>query len=542
MASPPTAPPTGVSDVEHLTIKASLTADEAGVIEGKAWIWDQPDRVGDVIQKGALKAPDRLPMLFGHDQNQVIGLWDSITTTDDGLAVKGRLLVDDVTRAREVRAMLTSGAVTGLSIGFYTKSARPTRGGRIIADAELAEISVVAVPAHDGARVTSAKAAAATTQESTVDNEIQEAAAPDFAALEQKMTEIEKKTDTSALVQRLDRLEAKANRPGGISTGANAAEIEAKALNMFLRNGAASLDMDQKSNLNIGTNSAGGFVVAPEYSRRIIERITEISPIRQVANVMSIGTTEVFFPVVTTKLAGTWVTENGTRQASQPVFDQVKIETFEHAVIVPVSQQLIEDSFIDLQSYLAGQIAEQFARAENAAFVIGDGSGKPTGFLDNPALFGQTDLAQGGNAEAIVKAVIDTFYSLQSAYAANGSWMMTRQMMGRIRAAADTTTKGAMWSDGLADGTPARLLGRPVYEAVDMDDLVDDTTSPDDTFPVAFGDFRAAYQIVDRVGVQLMRDDFTGADTGIVKMRARRRVGGKLLQPEAVVLIKGEAS
>lgn len=222
--------------MDHLTIKAALSATEEGVIEGRAWVWDAPDRVGDVIQKGALKAPGRLPMLFGHDQNQVIGLWDSIQTTDDGLAVKGKLLVDDVARAREVRAMLTSGAVTGLSIGFYTRSARPTRGGRIVADAELAEISGVAVPAHDGARITSAKAAAAaTTEESTVDHTTEGTAAPDFAALEQKMTEIEKKADTSALVARLDKLKARANRPGGISTGSNAADLEAKALNTFLR-------------------------------------------------------------------------------------------------------------------------------------------------------------------------------------------------------------------------------------------------------------------------------------------------------------------
>lgn len=299
--------------------------------------------------------------------------------------------------------------------------------------------------------------------------------------------------------------------------------------------------MDQKSSLNIGTNSAGGFVVAPEYSRRIIERITEISPVRQAANVTAIGTTEVFFPVVTDKLSGGWVTETGPRPDSQPVFDQVKIETFEHAVIVPISQQLLEDSFIDLQSYLANQIAVQFARAEGEAFVNGDGNGKPTGFLDNPALFKQTDLAQDADFETVVEKIIEVFYSLKSAYASRGAWMMNRTMMGRIRKAADTTTKGAMWSDGLADGTPPRLLGRPVYEAPDMDDLVDATTAPDDTFPVAFGDFSTGYQIVDRIGVQIMRDDYTGADNGLVKMRARRRVGGKLLQPEAIVLIKGEA-
>lgn len=521
---------------DRIEIKAAFTAEEDGTVSGIAWPYATPDRVGDVITKGALLAPATLPMLFGHDQAQVVGVWDQVAETAEGLTVKGRLLIDDVARAREVRAMITSGAVSGLSIGFVTKAATPLRRGRQITKAELLEVSVVAIPAHPGARITHAKSA---TSENDMSDETQ---VQETADIEKKMGEIEGELKSlPKIAERLDKLEAKANRITGTAGGEDKTGFEAKALNTFLRQGVGGLDVEQKTSLNLGTASAGGFVVAPEYSTRIIERITEISPMRQVANVMSIGTTEVFFPVVTSKLAGTWVAETGERQVSQPVFDQVKIETHEHAVIVPISQQLIEDSFIDLQAYLAGQIATQFARAENGAFVVGDGDGKPFGFLDNPALFGQTDLAQDGNADAIVKAVIDTFYSLQSAYASNGSWLMTRQMMGRIRAAADTTTRGALWSDGLADGTPARLLGRPVFEAVDMDDLVDNATAPDDTFPVAFGDFRAAYQIVDRIGVQLMRDDYTGADNGIVKIRARRRVGGKLLQPEAVVLIKGEA-
>jgi HK97 family phage major capsid protein len=113
--------------------------------------------------------------------------------------------------------------------------------------------------------------------------------------------------------------------------------------------------------------------------------------------------------------------------------------------------------------------------------------------------------------------------------------MMNRTLQGLIRAAADNATKGTLWSDSLANGTPATLLGRPVYDAVDMDNL---PTATGTKYPIAFGDFASAYQIVDRVGLNIMRDDYTGAGTGVVKFHARYRVGGKPTLTEPVVLIK----
>ena len=109
---------------DRIEVKAQLTATETGEITGLAWPFGTPDRVGDVIEKGAFDQPEALPMLFAHDQGQMIGVWDSIAETPEGLNVKGRLLVDDVERAREVRAMIRAGAVSGLSIGFVTKDAK----------------------------------------------------------------------------------------------------------------------------------------------------------------------------------------------------------------------------------------------------------------------------------------------------------------------------------------------------------------------------------------------------------------------------------
>ncbi|WP_457796641.1 HK97 family phage prohead protease [Methylocystis sp. S23] len=147
---------------DHIEIKANLSVSDAGEITGIAWPFGSPDRVGDIIEPKAFadaRAP--LPLLFAHDPAQPVGVWTDIQTTGAGLTLKGRLLVEDVERAREVRALVQAGAISGLSIGFRTKSATPRKGGgRTISDLELVECSLVTIPAHPGARVTSAKDAA----------------------------------------------------------------------------------------------------------------------------------------------------------------------------------------------------------------------------------------------------------------------------------------------------------------------------------------------------------------------------------------------
>ncbi|MCS0494333.1 HK97 family phage prohead protease [Ancylobacter sp. MQZ15Z-1] len=147
--------------MERAFIETKILADDAGAISGLAWKFGVPDRVGDVIEPGAFKSARLpLPMLFGHDQNDPIGTWDSATEKADGLHLTGRLLVDDLPRAREVRALVRAGAVRGLSIGFASRNAKARAGGgRTIKSLELFEVSLVTLPMHPGARVTSAKSA-----------------------------------------------------------------------------------------------------------------------------------------------------------------------------------------------------------------------------------------------------------------------------------------------------------------------------------------------------------------------------------------------
>lgn len=148
---------------DRLEFKASVSVDDAGMITGLASPFGTPDRIGDIVVKGAFaSARPPLPMLFAHDSSDPVGAWTEIHEADDGLRVTGQLLIDEVARAREVRALVKSGAVGGLSIGFSTKSATPRKGGgRMLKALDLVEISLVSIPMHPGARVTGAKSAAA---------------------------------------------------------------------------------------------------------------------------------------------------------------------------------------------------------------------------------------------------------------------------------------------------------------------------------------------------------------------------------------------
>jgi len=512
--------------IDRLEFKAAFTADETGVVTGKAWDFSSPDRVGDVIEPAAFAGAvgKSLPMLFAHDQAQAVGVWDGIAVESDGLKVTGKLLVDEVARAREVRALLQAKAVTGLSVGFMTKKAAPRKGGgRTISDLDLVEVSLVAVPAHDGARVSTVKdlnhmtntAAAPAAPEKT-----EEKTAP---AVDQKALD--------AIQKRLDAIEAAGNRLSADND--NDAPFDTKAISDWARTG--KLNGVEEKTLTIGadTGATGDNIIAPEYSTSVITKLTEMNPIRQLSNVITVGSQTIYIPVLDSDAEGTWVSETGNRTEDQPAFDQVQISNHEHAVIVGVSNQLLDDSVIDLASFIANRAAMMFAKAEATAFLTGSGTGEPAGIIE--AL---SDL--GGKTEGtdILEDIVDVYYSLPSAYAARGSWLLSRPTIAAIRKAADLSdNRNGIWSDSLQVGTPARLLGAPVYEAPGLD-TYGSTSTGNVGASALFGDFSSGFTIADRRGMRLVRDPYTAAGQGITKFHFSKRVGSAVVLPEAIVALK----
>jgi HK97 family phage major capsid protein/HK97 family phage prohead protease len=525
----------GTPMIERLETKASLTIDEAGTVTGVAWPFGSPDRVGDVIEKGAFSAPARLPMLFAHDQAQAIGVWESIIESEQGLTVKGRLLIDDVARAREVRALVREGAVTGLSIGFVTRKANARRGGgRTISALDLHEISIVPVPSHEGARITTAKSAITKGVGQMADENT--GAAPEIAALETKMGEFAETIKGFAkFADRMDKMEAKLNRPaaGEIEAGNDNGGFERKAFNTFIRGGVERCSPDEVKALTVANDASAGYLAPESFGNEILKAIVQFSPIRQYAKVVTIGASSVKYPRRTASTAAVWVDEDDDRTASTPAYEQVAITPHELATYVDVSNALLEDNAYNLEGELSSDFGESFGKAEGSAFVngTGDGDSKPKGFMAATGITTiTTGAAAGFPASNPADVLIGMFHSLPGVHAQNGVWLMNRNTLGTVRKWKDGQGRYLV-IDPISAGAPTTLLGRPIVEAVDMADIAADA------FPIVFGDLQG-YRIVDRISLSVLRDPFTLATKGQVRFHARRRVGGDVTNPDRFVKLK----
>lgn len=222
--------------------------------------------------------------------------------------------------------------------------------------------------------------------------------------------------------------------------------------------------------------------------------------------------------------AATWVSETGARTASQLTFDQLVLTPYELATYTEVSKQLLEDNAYNLQGELTADLSESFAIAEAQAFIAGDGTGKPLGLLSATTI---TEV-KTGNASTLGAApadmLITLMYQLPAAYRANGIWVMNGTTLAAVRKLKDGQGN-FLWQPSFQAGQPETILGRPVVEMVDMPDVAANAV------PIMFGDFQG-YRIVDRVGLEILSDPYTGATTGLHKFHARRRVGGGLTHPE----------
>lgn len=529
---------------DRLEFKAAFTVDDTGAIEGTAWPFGSADSVGDWIEKGAFGPVAKLPMLFAHDQAQAIGVWDSITETPAGLQVKGRLLTESVERAREVHALVKAGAVSGLSIGFITKQSKPRQRGRTITALDLREISVVAVPAHPGATITSIKAATdgpATDKENHMENDVQN-------ETETKATpHIELKAlndNLGKITARLDKLEAKGNRLP-IGEAANDENTERKALANFVRTG----DLTEVKAASTGNDPAGGYFVLPTVDSSIRTLLTDVSPLRSLAEVVTIntGSYERFYSKG--KRGAKWVSENGDRPQ-----DTARPELIKHAYRVAemyaaptTTRQTIDDAAIDLAGWLIGDAVQGFAETEGEAFLTGDGiDGAPKGLLSYPTApekdfvraWGAFQYVPAGHASAptdkqLSDALIRMAATLRRPYKASGKpvFLMNSNTAIRVRQIVDGDGR-ALWAPtgNLIEGVEHPLLGHRVVIEEGMPDI------GAGAHPIAFGDFQQGYVIVDRHGVRIETDVVT--QKGRIVFDVYKRVGGGAGDFNAIKFLK----
>lgn len=308
----------------------------------------------------------------------------------------------------------------------------------------------------------------------------------------------------------------------------------------------------------------GGYLVLPEYEREMDEILLETSPMRQVANVRSIGTRELIIPVNRKGTTVAWIGETGTRAATEtPNITQMKFTAHEIYAYPLVTLAMLEDADFDVEGWLNDEVTEALMIEENTQFVTGDGNGKPLGFLSSlitkvaassydantnwgsvaytatgtsgdfspsypGSSSGPTAAANGADA------LFDVAYSLKARYRANASWLMSRLSMGKVRKLKDGDGQYII-KDAITDnGLVPVLLGYAVDEAEDMPEFAANT------YPIAFGDWQKAYQIVDRIGVQVRRDEVT--QPGYVKFHFRKRTGGGPRHWDAYKLLKAGTS
>ena len=284
--------------------------------------------------------------------------------------------------------------------------------------------------------------------------------------------------------------------------------------------------------LQVGTDSEGGYLAPDEFEQTLVEALEEENIFRHLANVIQTSSGDRKIPVVATKGTASWVDEEAAIPESDPAFGQVSIGAYKLATMLKVSEELLNDSVFDLESYIAKEFGRRMGSKEEEAFLVGDGTGKPTGIFHTTG-GGELGVTAAAEAEVTADELIDLFYSLRAPYRKNAVFIMNDATVKLIRKLKDQTGQ-YLWQPSLTAGTPDTILNRPVYTSSFV------PLAEAGTFTVAFGDF-SYYWIADRQGRSFQRLNELFAATGQVGFRATQRVDGKLILPEAVKLLQMKA-
>jgi len=289
---------------------------------------------------------------------------------------------------------------------------------------------------------------------------------------------------------------------------------------------------DVQNALQVGTDSEGGFLVPDEFERQLISALEDQNIFRKLANVISTSSGDRKIPVVASKGTASWVDEEGLIPDSDDAFTQVIIGAYKLATMIKVSEELLNDSVFNLESYIAREFGRRIGAKEEEAFFIGDGSGKPTG------IFNATGGAQVGvtaaSATAItVDEVIDLYHALKGPYRKNAVFVLNDSTVKAIRKLKDGQGQ-YLWQPSLSVGDPDTILNRPIITSGNVPTLASAAKV------IAFGDF-SNYWIADRQGRSFQRLNELYAANGQVGFRATQRVDGKLILPESIQVLQMKA-
>lgn len=363
---------------------------------------------------------------------------------------------------------------------------------------------------------------------------------------EEKVDRINRALDEHKRV--LDDLMLAAARPaiGTEKKAAPQAREQKAAFERYVRAGDASGLLELKA-MSAGSNADGGYTVPLEIEQTIDRVLAKVSPMRAIASVRQIGGNVYRKPITTAGAASGWLASETTAinsPTNAPTLAAIDFPTMELYAMPAATQALLDDSAVDLETWLAEEVQTVFAEQEGAAFISGNGTSAPKGFLTETKVadaawsWGALGFVLSGGDGAFAAttptdALITLAYAPKQGYRANASWVMNRKTESAIRKFKDDQNN-YIWQPGAAAGQPATLLGYPVAEAEDMPDIASNA------YAIAFGDFKRGYLIVDRIGVKVLRDPYSAKP--YVLFYTTKRVGGGVQNFEAIKLMKFAAS
>ena len=283
------------------------------------------------------------------------------------------------------------------------------------------------------------------------------------------------------------------------------------------------------NSLSIGEDSEGGYLAPDEFENTLITTLEEENVFRKLAKIIKTSSGDRKIPVVVTKGTAAWLDEGEEFEESDSVFGQTSIGAYKLGTMIKVSDELLNDSVFNIESYIATEFARRIGAKEEEAFLIGDGEGKPTGIFNTT---GGAELGiTAGSATAITAdEIIDLVYSLKAPYRKNAAFIMNDATVKAIRKLKDGQGQ-YLWQPSLTAGTPDTLLNRPVYTSAYAPILEAGAKT------IAFGDF-GYYWIADRQGRSFKRLNELFATSGQVGFLGSQRVDGKLILPEAIKVLK----
>jgi HK97 family phage major capsid protein len=320
--------------------------------------------------------------------------------------------------------------------------------------------------------------------------------------------------------------------------------IETKGLyNRFLRKGIDSDNRESKQftydpskkSLSVQSDADGGYTVHADVNGRTVGKIYESSPVRQLANVITISTDALEGIHDNDEASSGWVNETGTRAETEtPQIGSWRIPVHEMFANPRATQKLLDDSAVNIEQWLADKVSKKFGRDEATAFVSGDGANKPRGFLSYPhATTEAPDTVEQVNVGAGVftsDGIVNAYYKLKGEHRARAVWGFQRLGIAAIRKIKGTQNDHYMWQPGLAAGQPSTLMGNPIVEMADLQDMASNSLSG------VLADWQEFYQIVDRIGLRVLRDPYSAKP--FVQFYTTRRVGGAMLNSQAGKILK----